>query len=80
MTRKTDPSRVNPTLARQALAQAEKRTHVWSQYIILHFRATGDLAPGCDAKDLYAWLEANMPQELAAITMGREKERTHAEG
>ena len=44
------------------------RTHVYSEYIVLHFRQTGNLAPGCDARDLLAWYEQNMPAELTAIT------------
>ncbi len=65
---KVHPERVIPECARLALGNANQRTHVWTEYIILHFRGTGDLAPGCDARDLLAWLEANEPQRLAAIT------------
>ncbi len=65
---KLHPERVHPEIARQALAQASQRTHIWTEYILLHFHSTGNLAPGCDYRDLLAWLEQNEPQSLAAIT------------
>ena len=68
MTTKAHPERVDPELARRAVGQATQRTHCYTQYIMLHYRATGNLAPGCDARDLYAWLEQNEPERLAAIT------------
>ena len=71
---KSYPSRVNPDLAISAMAGCTQRTHLYTQYILAHYRLTSDLAPGCDARDLYAWYEANMPAELAAITM-RPKSR-----
>ncbi len=78
---KEHPERVDPTLARRALAQSHQRTEVYSQYIALHFRSTGDLAPGCDARDLYAYLEQNHPQELTAITgIKKEKRNAHKGG
>lgn len=33
------------------------RQRGWSEYIRLHFQATGHLSPGCDAKDFYATLD-----------------------
>ena len=55
---KTHPERVDPVLARRALAEeAGDRQKAYSRYIVLHFRATGDLAPGCDNRDLQAWYE-----------------------
>jgi len=66
--KKEHPERVHPEMARAAIAKATQRTHVYTEYIILHYRQTGKLAPGCDACDLYAWLEQNMPAELEAIT------------
>ncbi len=65
---KDHPERVHPEIARQALERAEMRTHIYTEYIILHFRSTGKLAPGCDARDLYAWLEENEAQALALKT------------
>lgn len=62
------PDRVYPAMARRVMAKAKLRTHLYSDYIVAHFRATGNLAPGCDARDLMAWYEQNMPEELAAIT------------
>lgn len=55
---KANPDKVNPAAARAALQNAKgDRKAAYSQYIILHFRATGKLAPGCDAKDLIAFYE-----------------------
>ena len=65
---KVNTERVNPQLARAAIAKATQRAAVYSDYIILHFRSTGNLAPGCDARDLIAWYEQNMPDELDKIT------------
>jgi len=62
------PEKVCPVLARQALAETDQRTHVWTHYILAHYHSTGNLAPGCDARDLYAWLETNEATALAAIT------------
>jgi len=42
--------------AEEALRRAAgDRQAAWSRYIQLHYQTTGSLAPGCDAKDLYAW-------------------------
>ncbi len=65
---KSHPERVHPEIARQALSVATQRTHVFTEYILLHFRSTGKLAPGCDARDLLAWLEQNEAQALALKT------------
>lgn len=72
---KSHPERVHPEIARQALAQASQRTHVYTEYILLHYRATGKLPPGCDARDLYAWLEQNELDALTAITNQDQKTR-----
>jgi hypothetical protein len=55
---KPNPIRVRPELAYKAIDEADQRTAVYTHYIILHYRATGSLAPGCDARDLYAWIDA----------------------
>ncbi len=65
---KAHPERVHPEMARQAINQATQRSHAWTEYILLHFRSTGKLAPGCDARDLLAWLEQNEAQALALKT------------
>ena len=54
---KAHPERVIPALAQKALEETDQRAALYTHYIILHYRATGNLAPGCDARDLYAWLE-----------------------
>ena len=70
---KIDTSKVEPTLARLAISKSKLRTETYSEYIIAHYRATGNLAPGCNAADLYTWYEQNMPEEIAAITMPSQK-------
>ncbi len=65
---KVHPERVIPEMARLAMRECQVRTHVYTQYIMAHYRATGSLAPGCDARDLMAWLLENEPQALAEIT------------
>jgi hypothetical protein len=62
------PERVNSHIAELALVQATKRGSAWTDYILVHYRATGNLAPGCDARDFYAWSEANAPARLAELT------------
>ena len=61
--------RVNPALARESYRIAgtvktkgkrDRRQRAWSEYIRLHFRVTGNLAPGCDAKDFYSWIDQNV--------------------
>ena len=59
MTAKGHPDKVEPSLARAAIQDAkEQRTTIWTHYILRHYRTTGNLAPGCDARDLFAWLDA----------------------
>lgn len=56
--KKARPERVDPGLARAALAhEGGNRQTAYTQYIVLHFRQTGDLAPGCDMRDLQAFYE-----------------------
>ena len=53
---KADYNKVDPTIAREALRQAgHDRGKAYSEYIRLMFRSTGNLAPGCDNKDLQAF-------------------------
>ncbi|OGF53946.1 MAG: hypothetical protein A2Z21_09355 [Candidatus Fraserbacteria bacterium RBG_16_55_9] len=48
--------RVDRRLAEDALEMARgNRQLAWTEYVLLHFRRTGDLAPGCDMADLLAW-------------------------
>jgi hypothetical protein len=54
---KPQPNKVDGKLALDALSESKRRTEIWTHYIIAHYRATGNLAPGCDAKDLSAWIE-----------------------
>ena len=56
---KPDISKVIPALARQALELAGgDRKVAYSRYIELHYRNTGNLAPGCDNKDLQAFYDS----------------------
>lgn len=58
MTRgKPHPERVDPAIAARVCERAKSRQHAFSDYIVSHFRVTGDLAPGCDARDFYAWYD-----------------------
>jgi thermostable 8-oxoguanine DNA glycosylase len=75
MTIKVHLERVNPDLAISAMSGCTQRTHLYTEYILRHYRLTGQLAPDCDARDLYAWYEVNMPVQLAAITMPSQKRR-----
>ncbi len=61
--KKTHPERVIPQLAERAIIKAKDKNSVFSEYIVLHFRATGNLAPGCDARDLIAWYQINLSKE-----------------
>jgi len=60
---KAKPERVIPQLAEMALERAKDAQSAYSQYIKLHWQATGNLAPGCDAKDLIAFYQANDPEK-----------------
>jgi hypothetical protein len=56
---KSHPEKVIPALLEKAIATGKERNSLWSEYIVAHYRATGNLAPGCDAKDFYAALDAS---------------------
>lgn len=58
MAKKAHPELVHKGLAIQALRLAKNdRKAVYSQYIKVYFRHTGKLAPGCDNRDLQAWID-----------------------
>lgn len=40
-----------------AIATGKDRQSLFSEYIRIHWRTTGKIAPGCDAKDFYAALD-----------------------
>ncbi len=71
MARKGHADRVEPVYARQAIARATRRTHVWSEYIVVHFRSTGQLAPGCDYVDLYEWMSQRGGWEAVKAAEGQ---------
>ncbi len=66
MARKGHPEKVSPDYALMAIRKAEIITHAWTEYIVAHYRATGHLAPGCDAVDFYAWWDAYNSRKLVA--------------
>ncbi len=66
--RKGNPKKVIEGLARAAIQGAQDSHDLYSRYIRQYYGATGRFAPGCDARDLLAWYEQNMPGELEAIT------------
>jgi hypothetical protein len=56
-TKKTHPELVIPQLLERVIATGKERGSLFSEYIELHWRCTGNLTPGCDAKDFYAALD-----------------------
>ena len=57
---KPRPERVIEARAREALltiAKGDPRK-LYSAYILLSYRHTGSLTPGCDNRDLQAWYQA----------------------
>ena len=61
---KADSSRCHPEFVRKALSLANgDKQAAFTRYIQLHYRATGNLAPGCDAKDFQA-----MADRIVALT------------
>lgn len=70
--KKTHPEKVIIQLAEQVIITAKDSHDLYSAYIRGFFRGTGKLAPGCDARDLLAWYEINMPEQLNAITKTRK--------
>jgi len=66
--KKLHPELIYYAWARGAMAGAKVRAELFTYYIMAHYRATGNLAPGCDFRDLLAWYAVNMPAELAAVT------------
>lgn len=56
---KSDKSKVQPSIAKLALERASgDKQKAWSEYIRAMYQATGSLAPRCDAKDFYAYLNS----------------------
>jgi hypothetical protein len=59
--KKAHPERVIPQLLERAIETCKERNSLFSEYIVFHFRATGNLAPGCDARDFYVALDQRHP-------------------
>jgi len=69
MAKKAHPEKVDPGIGRQAMKRAKDRQSSYSEYIRLHYQATGNLAPGCDARD---WLAKNSDVSLAEFSIDKE--------
>mgnify|MGYP007082076485 FL=1 len=69
---KPDKNKVHSEAARQAIINADgQRNAAYSQYILLMYRSTGRLAPGCDAKDLQAWYDDDIKNMEDAQMSGK---------
>lgn len=56
---KPDKSKVHPAIAKIALERASgDKQKAWSEYIRAMYQSTGSLAPRCNAKDFYAYLNS----------------------
>jgi hypothetical protein len=56
--RQPHPELVIEAILRKAMERAKDRQSAFSEYIRLHYQATGNLAPGCDARDFFAAYDA----------------------
>ncbi len=56
--RQPHPELVIEALLRKAMERAKDRQSAFSEYIRLHYQSTGNLAPGCDARDFFAAYDA----------------------
>lgn len=77
MTRGGRPDRVHPKCAVLAISKAKDDMHAWSEYVRIYFRSTGKLAPGCDARDFYAWWEGYNGRQLIREEQGGSADATH---
>ena len=58
---KAHPEYVIPQIADLAIATGKERNALFSEYIRYHYKCTGKLVPGCDARDFYAYLDKTNP-------------------
>ena len=54
---------VHTSLVEKVLSFGKPRNTWYSDYIVLHYRATGNLAPGCDAKDFYKFVDKYLEEK-----------------
>lgn len=54
---------IHTGLVERVLSYKKPRNTWYSDYIVLHYRATGNLAPGCDAKDFYAFVDKYLEEK-----------------
>jgi hypothetical protein len=64
---KAHPEKVIPQLADRAIATGKERNALFSEYIVLHWRATGNLAPGCDTRDFIAYLDSKQKERTPHV-------------
>jgi len=67
--KKAHPELVWPELLGNARRAAKDRGSAWSAYIVAHYRATGSLAPGCDARDFFAAWDAGIDTDGESVIM-----------
>ena len=67
--RKPHPELVIEAILRKAMERAKDRQSAFSEYIRLHYQATGNLAPGCDARDFFAAYDALYAAEGVGIVL-----------
>lgn len=77
--RRPDASKVHRTAAIRALAAADNPQIGWTQFIVEHWRLTGDLAPGCDMKDFLAFANA-FTRAAARAVLGQSAEGLYSAG
>jgi hypothetical protein len=66
------PELVHPGLLRKAMERAKDRRSAFSEYVRLHYRASGNLAPGCDARDFFAAYDALYAAEGVILIFDRD--------
>lgn len=66
---------VIPSMAIKAYKNANgDLAKVYSEYIMLYYKSTGRLAPGCDAKDVIKYIKENVNDVLREVNEEAEGE------
>jgi hypothetical protein len=58
---KGNSSKVIPAIAEKAIESGKSLQALYSECVMVSYRATGRLSCGFDAKDLVAWIRENHP-------------------
>lgn len=53
MNKKPHPESVIPEIVKRVIETGKERNALFSEYIRFHYKYTGKLSPGCDARDFY---------------------------